>query len=128
MAVAELEKESLATIEEESPWTIVWRRFRKHKLALAGIVVISIIALACILAPWIAPYDPIHDIAKDENGQIIKNDPPSLDHLMGTDNIGRDVFTRLLYAGRISLLVAFVVTFVAIIVKKRVFHPSSQER
>jgi peptide/nickel transport system permease protein len=116
MAVAELEKDSLASIEEESPWTIVWRRFRKHKLALGGIVVIFLIALACFLAPWVAPYDPIHDIAKDENGQIIKNDPPSREHLMGTDNIGRDVFSRLLYAGRISLLVAFIVTFSSILI------------
>jgi peptide/nickel transport system permease protein len=116
MAVAELERDSLASIEEESPWTIIWRRFRKHKLALAGIVVIVLIALACFLAPWVAPYDPIHDIAKDANGQIIKNDPPSMQHLMGTDNIGRDVFSRLLYAGRISLLVAFIVTFSSIII------------
>jgi peptide/nickel transport system permease protein len=116
MAVAELERESLATVEEESPWKIIWRRFRKHKLALAGIAVITVITLACLLAPWVAPYDPIHDIAKDENGQIIKNDPPSLEHLMGTDNIGRDVFSRLLYAGRISLLVAFVVTFSTILI------------
>jgi peptide/nickel transport system permease protein len=116
MAVAELERDSLASIEEESPWTIIWRRFRKHRLALAGIVVIVLIALACFLAPWVAPYDPIHDIAKDANGQIIKNDPPSMQHLMGTDNIGRDVFSRLLYAGRISLLVAFIVTFSSIII------------
>jgi len=116
MAIAELEHDALASIEEESPWTIIWRRFRKHKLALAGIVVIALIALACFLAPWVAPYDPIHDIAKDENGQIIKNDPPSMEHLMGTDNIGRDVFSRLLYAGRISLLVAFIVTFLSIVI------------
>jgi peptide/nickel transport system permease protein len=121
MAVAELEKESLADVEEESPWKIIWRRFRKHKLALAGIAVITLIALACFLAPWVAPYDPIHDIAKDENGQIIKNDPPSLEHLMGTDSIGRDVFSRLLYAGRISLLVAFVVTFICVVIGVLIF-------
>jgi peptide/nickel transport system permease protein len=106
MAVAELESESLITMEEESPWKIVWRRFRRHKLALAGIVTIVAIALACLAAPWIAPYDPL-EIARDANGQILRNDPPSLGHIMGTDTIGRDVFSRLLHAGRISLLVAF---------------------
>ncbi|MEJ2266627.1 MAG: ABC transporter permease [Anaerolineales bacterium] len=116
MAVAELESESLITIEEESPWKIVWRRFRRHKLALAGIVTISVIALACFAAPLIAPYDPISDLAKDASGQILKNDPPSLEHVMGTDNIGRDVFSRLLYAGRISLAVAFIVTFASILI------------
>lgn len=115
MAVAELESESLVTIEEESPWSIIWRRFRKHKLALAGIVTISIIVLACIAAPWIAPYSPL-EIARDANGQILKNDPPSPAHIMGTDNIGRDVFSRLLHAGQISLLVAFIVTFSSVLI------------
>jgi peptide/nickel transport system permease protein len=116
MAVAELDRETLATIKEESPWKIIWRRFRKHKLALAGIVTITLIALACFLAPWIAPFDPVRDIVRDANGQIVKNDPPSLTHFMGTDNIGRDIFSRLLYAGRISLTIAFVVTFFEIII------------
>ena len=101
---------------EESPWKITWQRFRKHKLALAGIVTILLIASACFLAPWVAPFDPINDIAKDENGQTLKNDPPSLNHLMGTDDIGRDVFSRLLYAGRISLLTAFIVTFFSVLI------------
>ena len=116
MAVAELDRETLATVKEESPWRIVWRRFRKHRLALAGIITITIIALACFLAPWIAPFDPVRDIVRDANGQILKNDPPSLTHLMGTDNIGRDIFSRLLYAGRISLTIAFVVTIFTIII------------
>ncbi len=113
MAVAELQSEGLLTVEEESPWKVVWRRFRKHRLALAGIFTIVVIALACFLAPWVAPYDPVSDIARGENGQILRNAPPSVEHWMGTDNIGRDVFSRLLYAGRISLTVAFVVEIFA---------------
>jgi peptide/nickel transport system permease protein len=116
MAVAELQSETLATVQEESPWMLIWRRFRKHKLALAGIVVISIIALACFFAPWVAPYDPIRDMARSETGQILRNAPPSMAHFMGTDNIGRDIFSRLLYAGRISLLVAFIVTITSVII------------
>ena len=114
--VVSLESETLSTVTEESPWKVIWRRFRKHKLALAGIVTITLIALACFLAPWVAPYDPIRDLARDANGQILSNDPPSLEHLMGTDSIGRDVFSRLLYAGRISLAVAFIVTIFATII------------
>jgi peptide/nickel transport system permease protein len=116
MAVAELDRETLATIKEESPWMIIWRRFRKHRLALAGIVTITVIALACFLAPWVAPHNPVRDMARDANGQILRNDPPSATYLMGTDNIGRDIFSRLLYAGRISLTIAFVVTFFSIII------------
>lgn len=114
MAVAQLDSESLLTIEEESQWVLVWRRFRKHKLALAGMFTILVIALSCILAPWVAPYDPFNLEKNAETSQIVKNAPPSLEHFMGTDSIGRDVFSRLLYAGRISLLVAFTVTMVSL--------------
>ena len=111
MAVAELERETLATIEEESPGKIIWKRFRKHRLAVVGMITIAFIALACFLAPLIAPYDPIRDLSRDANGQILRNAPPSTEHLMGTDNIGRDIFSRLLFAGRISLSIALIVTF-----------------
>ena len=114
--VVSLESETLSTVTEESPWKVVWRRFRKHKLAVAGMITIGLIALACYLAPLYAPYDPVRDLSRDENGQILRNDPPSLEHLMGTDNIGRDVFTRLLYAGQISLSVAFIVTIFATVI------------
>ncbi|GAB4579727.1 MAG: ABC transporter permease [Anaerolineales bacterium] len=116
MAVAQLDSESLLTIEEESQSVLVWRRFRKHKLALAGMFTILVLAFGCFLAPWVAPYDPFALEKNEETTQIEKNAPPSLDHLMGTDGIGRDVFSRLLYAGRISLLVAFTVTFISLII------------
>jgi peptide/nickel transport system permease protein len=114
--IVSLESESLSTVTEETPWKVIWKRFRKHKLAVTGMVVITLISLACFLAPLYAPYHPVRDILRDENGQILRNDPPSRAHLMGTDNVGRDVFTRLLYAGRISLAVAFVVTFFTTII------------
>ena len=115
MAVAELDGEGLLTIEEESQWIVIWRRFRKHKLAVAGMVTIVIVSLACFLAPFVAPYDPINDLVRNpETNQIIKNAPISTTHLMGTDAIGRDVFSRLLYAGRISLTVAFVVVITSL--------------
>jgi peptide/nickel transport system permease protein len=112
MAVAELDRESLANVKELSFMAVVWNRFRRHKLAVGGMVVLVVIVLACALAPIVAPYDPIA-INKDETGAIIKNAPPSIKFIMGTDNIGRDVFSRLLYAGRISLLIAFIVTIIA---------------
>ncbi|MFL7892880.1 MAG: ABC transporter permease [Anaerolineales bacterium] len=114
--VVSLESETLSTVVEESPWKVIWKRFRKHKLALAGMVTIGVIALACYLAPLYAPFDPVRDLSRDENGQLLRNDPPSMQHLMGTDNIGRDVFTRLLYAGQISLSVAFIVTIFATLI------------
>jgi peptide/nickel transport system permease protein len=115
MAVAELEGETLLQIEEESQAQIVWKRFRKHRLAVAGGITIILLALACFTAPLIAPYDPLL-IQKDDNGAILRNAPPSIEHLMGTDQIGRDVFSRLLFAGRISLMVAFVVVILSLVI------------
>jgi len=112
MAVAELDRESLAKVKEESFARIVWNRFRRHKLAVISMFVLIVIVLACLFAPLVAPYDPVQS-QKDENGVIYKNAPPSSQFYMGTDAIGRDVFSRLLYAGRISLMVAFVVTLFA---------------
>lgn len=112
MAVAELDRETLAKVKEESYLRIVWSRFRRHKLAVISMFVLIIIVVACVLASVIAPYDPVQSQV-DASGAIIKNAPPSLKFLMGTDAIGRDVFSRLLYAGRISLLIAFVVTICA---------------
>ncbi len=112
MAVAELDRESLARVKEESFARIVWNRFRRHKLAVVSMFVLIIIILACVFASVIAPYDPIQSQV-DASGAILKNAPPSFKYLMGTDEIGRDVFSRLLYAGRISLMIAFVVTFFA---------------
>jgi peptide/nickel transport system permease protein len=112
MAVAELDRESLAKVKEESFSVIVWNRFRRHKLAVISIFVLIIIILACTFAPVLAPYNPTL-IHKDTNGSILKNAPPSLKFIMGTDAIGRDVFSRLLYAGRISLMLAFVVTIIS---------------
>jgi len=104
MAVAELEAEGLRTEEPESWLRITWRRLRRHKLALMGIGIILLLVLATIFAPLLTPYDPIRDLEPTNSSA-----GPSRDHWMGTDRVGRDVFTRLLYAGRISLTVAFVV-------------------
>lgn len=104
MAVVELEIEGLQTEKPENQLIVIWRRLRRHKLAVAGMVVILFFVIVAALAPVIAPYDPIlHQELNNRNAR------PSLKHLMGTDQIGRDLFSRLLYAGQISLTVAFVV-------------------
>ncbi|MFT9487319.1 MAG: oligopeptide ABC transporter permease [Tepidibacillus sp.] len=93
-----------------SPWTIARRKFFQNKLAIAGLIFIVFIVTISFLAPYITTYDPtrvdIKSIAKS----------PSADHLFGTDKGGRDVFTRLLYGGRISLTIGFSITFFVIII------------
>lgn len=107
MAVAEIQLESLLTQREESQWSAIWRRFRRHRLAVAGTVVILSFLLMAILAPLTAPYDPLLQDLKQPNVG------PSRAHLLGTDELGRDTLSRLLYASRISLLVSFTVVLIS---------------
>lgn len=87
----------------ESYRQAVWRRFKRHKPALLGMAVIIILGGAAVFAPWIAPYDP-NEIA----GPFAC--APCGEFWLGTDQIGRDMFSRLLYAMRISLFVGVSAT------------------
>lgn len=94
-----------------SQWDLAWARLRRHKLAMFGLVTLTLIVLACILAPVLAPY-PYEEINLDSSYLPIftPGDPGQPMHYLGTDKLGRDIFSRLLYAGRISLTVALMVT------------------
>ena len=70
---------------------------------MLGLICLALICLAAVLAPWIAPYDPV------QIKLSVKLKPPSFDHWLGTDHFGRDVFSRLLYGGRTSLSVGLLV-------------------
>ncbi len=83
----------------------VWRRFRRNRLALAGVGVVALLALAAAAAPLIAPYDPTGVVLDDQF------QPPSLVHLFGTDFYGRDIFSRVIYGARISLLIGLIPAF-----------------
>ncbi len=87
----------------QSYWQVAWRRFRKHRLAMIGAVLALALVLMAVLAAWVAPY-PFDRITLDSRWAR-----PSAGHLFGTDELGRDVLTRIMYAGRISLSVGFVV-------------------
>ncbi len=80
----------------------VWGRFRRHRMAMAGLIVLTILAIGAIGAPVIARKSPY----KVDLSSYRK--PPSTAHILGTDAAGRDVFSRLLYAGRVSLSVGLV--------------------
>ena len=85
----------------------IWKRFRKHPGAIAGSVILLILVLLCVFAP-LSPYDP--EISNMEE----RYQPPSWSHPMGTDALGRDLLTRVLYGGRISLLVGLLVIGISI--------------
>jgi peptide/nickel transport system permease protein len=96
-----------AFTDQEKLRHLFWKRFRKNKLALTGAFIVIFLFFAALFAPWLSPYDP---------GQInIKKilQDPSAEHIFGTDQLGRDVFSRMLGGSRISLLVGFVAVGIA---------------
>ena len=93
----------------DSMTTIIWKRFRRHPAAIISTTVLIVLVLAVILVSF-SPYDPE---ASDLTSRL---QPPSLQHPMGTDQLGRDMLTRVLYGGRISLLVAIMVVIVTLLV------------
>jgi peptide/nickel transport system permease protein len=91
----------LPSLREERALVIGWRRLRRNRVTLAGLVIVVLVALLALLAPLVAPYAP------QAGNAAATLRPPSLSHPFGTDSIGFDIFSRTLYAGRLDLLIAF---------------------
>ena len=83
-------------------WRDVWQRFKKDRLAVAGLVVIILMTLLCVVMPMVSPY------TYDGSDYMNMNAGPSLAHPCGTDQLGRDQFIRIMYGARISLTIGFV--------------------
>lgn len=94
----------------EGVWRLTGRRFLRHRLAIAGTLVVLLFAGGAALAPWIAP----HSYSAIDLDRLFG--PPDARHWFGTDELGHDVFTRILYAGRVSLTVGFVASIVSVAV------------
>jgi peptide/nickel transport system permease protein len=88
--------------KSRSPLHQAWPRLLRHKGAVIGMVVLGVLVASALAAPWVAGYDPLRMDVRE------RLQAPSLAHLLGTDNFGRDIFARIVYAGRISLIVGFV--------------------
>ncbi len=91
-----------------SLWKDAWLRLRKNKMAVFGFVVITIISLLSIFGPFVVKY------SYEEQNLDLGKAPPSADHWLGTDKLGRDQLSRILYGGRISLLVGLCATAVSL--------------
>jgi peptide/nickel transport system permease protein len=89
----------MSDVESRSMGTLIWRRFKRHRLAMASVGVVLVISAACAAAPLLAGYE----FDAIDLGAI--RQAPTLRHWMGTDDLGRDVFTRVLYGGRVSILI-----------------------
>ncbi|MDB4895002.1 MAG: binding-protein-dependent transport system inner rane component [Firmicutes bacterium] len=97
-------------VAHSSFWGKAWRRFRRHKLAMVGAVIILLLCLVAIFAPQLAPHDPLLiDTTK-------LRELPSLAHPMGRDEVGRDLLSRVIYGSRIALTVGFAAAGISLVV------------
>jgi peptide/nickel transport system permease protein len=110
MTEAALTNEMAEAVHVDTQWSIAWRHFKRSKIAMAGMVVLIVMYLVALLAPWLAPYDPIAQ--KDIVSTSFLH--PSAQHWLGTDRFGRDILSRIIYGARISLLIGFVATLISV--------------
>jgi peptide/nickel transport system permease protein len=93
------------------PWKTAAKKFMHNPFAVTGLVILLIFILAALLAKWIAPYDPTRI------DMMFPNLPAGSEaHLLGTDELGRDIFSRLLYSSQISLYIGFSVAFISVVI------------
>ncbi|MFP4200491.1 MAG: ABC transporter permease [Clostridia bacterium] len=86
----------------QSPTQMFWRDIRKHPAAIIGVTLLTLIILSVVFAHSLSPYDPV------EPDYSVRLQPPSSEHIFGTDAMGRDILTRIMYGGRISLWVGLI--------------------
>jgi peptide/nickel transport system permease protein len=109
-AVGQRAETGLRRTREISYWGRAWGRFRKNKFAVASLIILVVLGTVAIFAPVVAPYE-INTISLAPDDLL---QSPSWQHLFGTDELGRDVFSRAVFGARVSLAVGFVAAFVAI--------------
>jgi ABC-type dipeptide/oligopeptide/nickel transport system permease subunit len=91
-----------------SLWLDVWHQVRRNRFAVGGMIILAILILVAIGAPWIAPHDPYK---MDLAAGVQPPNPP--EHILGTDELGRDLLSRLIYGSRVSLRVGLIVVGIA---------------
>ncbi|MBN9985135.1 ABC transporter permease [Rhizobium laguerreae] len=102
---------TIETVEDPvSLWRDAWYRLKRNRLAIFGLVIVLILAFTAIFGPYLTPYDYL---SQDLNA---RNVLPSMSHLFGTDDLGRDVFSRVVFGTRTAFLVAVIVTVFAVLI------------
>jgi oligopeptide transport system permease protein len=105
-----------------SLWSDAWRRLRRNLAAIASIVVIILFVLIAIFAPLIAPYSPVQQLPNNSLRQpawVTTSNPAttgSPNHLIGTDALGRDIFSQLVFGTRVSLIVGFIPQIIVLLI------------
>ena len=101
---------SQSSEQHSSLWLDAWIKLRKNRMALFGFTVLLVLCVVSLLTPWIAPY------SYETQDLMLGATPPSAAHWLGTDIFGRDMLTRIMYGGRVSLMVGFIATAVALVI------------
>ena len=99
------------SIAEDRPtnlWRDAWKRLRRNRLAVAGMVIVAVLVFVAAFGPWLTPYDFL------SQNLDARNQTPSALHWLGTDDLGRDVLSRLIFGARTAFLVAVCVTLIAV--------------
>lgn len=96
--------------KKSGPWREVWRRLKHNKAAITGLVVLLILIFVAVFADFIAPYGP------DDQDLQATFQKPNRTHIMGTDNLGRDIFSRIIYGAQVSLQVGLLAVGIALII------------
>ena len=107
-AAGALFDDSLEGVKQRSLWVDALERVTRNKMAMTGLIIAVVAVFIAVFAPLLAPYDYLKPDVTAE-GHIVAFQGPSREHWMGTDQIGRDVMSRLMFGARTALLVAFVV-------------------
>jgi ABC-type dipeptide/oligopeptide/nickel transport system permease subunit len=102
--------EALAPVAEraDTPVGDAWRRFRRNRLALIGLLIVAVILMSAILAPWLAPQDPAKQSLFEKRAR------PGAKYVLGADEFGRDILSRVIYGARIALVVGLVSVGIAL--------------
>jgi peptide/nickel transport system permease protein len=98
-------------VSGDSQWSIAARHFKRSKLAIVGLVLLGVLYFVALLAPFLAPFDPI---AQPKDIVAMSYLGPGNGHWLGTDQFGRDVMSRIIYGARISLSIGFIATAISI--------------
>lgn len=106
--LSDLHKTSIASTPTRTLWQDARRRMLQNRLSVLGLVILAVFTVAAVIGPYIAPYD---FLAQDMNRQL---QGPSLQNWLGTDALGRDILSRLLYGARTAALVAIVTTVISV--------------
>lgn len=104
---------TIITPPEDRPtslWKDAWRRLKRNRLAIVGLAVIACLVFVAAFGPWLTPYDFL------SQNLDARNLPPSFAHPFGTDDLGRDVLSRVIYGARTAFLVAVLLTVVAVLI------------